>query len=186
MNINGTVAFDLLKNRRNYLLYYIFLFAAGFSKKFLIHNPISSKCALASDASIQPMDCTSDNLRQVWLWTPGNLLMNAQTSTCLETKTRNGNYLPMTTTRCDSSELQQKWRCKEKHSVHLLGLSFSNNPNITHAIRYLRSRPTLLARSVKILVNGGNSWTIFPTNNQSVCSARDKEGNLLNQSQYFH
>ncbi|XP_028417711.1 uncharacterized protein LOC114542168 [Dendronephthya gigantea] len=178
---NGTERIFYIKKRYGALCLSVnnLFNAAGFSKKFLIYNPTPSKCALlASNNGIRPMDCDSNNLRQVWLWTPGNLLMNAQTSTCLGTRKRSGNYLPMTTTQCNSLKLEQEWLCEARQSVHLLGLSFSNYPNITHAVRYLRSMPNLLAKSIMEIAIRGNSWTIFPTNNQSVCSARNKEGFL--------
>ena len=155
-----------------------FLFAAGFGEKFLIHNPTVEQCARANinKLNIIPTKaCTFNHPRQVWVWTPGNLLMNVQTSTCLQTKkTQMNRYLPMTVTQCNSSDLGQKWRCDE--SRLLWGTSF-DSPNITHAVRYHDENTPLNARSVNILVSSGNTWTVFPTNNQSVCSASHNEGN---------
>ena len=163
-----------------HLMYTLFfLFAAGVGQTFLIHNPTVEQCAQAdiNKLNIIPTkDCTFNDPHQVWVWTPGNLLMNVHTSTCLQTKeTQTNRYLPMTVTQCNSSDLGQKWRCDE--SRLLWGISF-DSPNITHAVRY-NGNKALKARSVKILVSSGNTWTVFPTNNQSVCSASHNEGNKI-------
>jgi hypothetical protein len=160
-----------------HLMYTLFfLFAAGFGEKFLIHNPTVEQCAQADKLNIIPTkDCTFNDPHQVWVWTPGNLLMSVHTSTCLQTKeTQTNRYLPMTVTQCSSSDLGQKWRCDE--SRLLWGISF-DSPNITHAVRYHDENTPLNARSVNILVSLGNTWTVFPTNDQSVCSASHNEGN---------
>ena len=103
--------------------------------------------------------------------------MNTETSTCLQTKNTGKDYLPpMTVTKCNSSDLGQKWQCDEREL--LLGISFDSS-DITHIVRYYHSDPNLKARSVRRgKPTAGNIWTIFPTDNQSICSARNhNEGN---------
>ena len=138
-------------------------------------------CVRASTTGIiqHTEDCKFNDLRNVWLWTPGNLLMNAETSTCIQTDNKKGKFLPMSLTQCSSSDLQKKWRCEERRL--LWGVSFDSF-NITHAARYYKKdkKKAIIARSVKDKVNKANTWTVFPTNNRSVCSARDNEGNKLN------
>ncbi|CAB4035389.1 Hypothetical predicted protein, partial [Paramuricea clavata] len=149
--------------------------AAGFGEKFLSHNPIYKLCARADiDGRIRHTKyCTFNNdPRQVWVWTPGNLLINAQTSTCLQArKTKSAFILSMTVTRCNSTDLGQKWRCND--SRLLWGTSL-DSPNITHAVRYYAQDNYLKARSVR-QVSRGNTWTVFPSNNRSVCSASHNE-----------
>ncbi len=154
----------------------LFLFLAGFGERILIYNPVYKLCARAARAVHHNKSCTFNDLRQVWLWTPGNLLMNTETSTCLQTRETGSNYLPMTVTGCNSSDLGQKWRCDEREL--LLGVSF-HSPYVTHIVRYYHKDEDLKARSVtRAKPTGGNFWTIFPTNNQSICSARNhNEGN---------
>ena len=156
-----------------------FFFLAGFGEKILIYNPVYKLCARGAGAVHHNKSCTFNDLRQVWLWTPGNLLMNVETSTCLQTrKTKSNDYLPMTVTGCNSSDLGQKWQCDEREEYQLLGISF-DSPDITHIVRYYNMDPNLKAKSVRIgKLSAGNTWTIFPTNNQSICSARNhNEGN---------
>ena len=140
-------------------------------------------CARASTTGIiqHTEDCNFNDLRNVWLWTPGNLLMNAETSTCIQTNNKKGRYLDMSLTECSSSDLRQKWRCEERRL--LWGVSF-DSPNITHAARYYKTdtEKAIKARSVKVKVSKANTWTVFPTNNKSVCSARSREGNKLNHA----
>ncbi|CAB4001084.1 Hypothetical predicted protein, partial [Paramuricea clavata] len=145
----------------------------GFGEKFLIHNPIFKLCMRADGSIRHTKYCTFNDPRQVWLWTPGNLLMNAQTSTCLQAKkTTKANFLSMTVTQCNSPDLGQKWRCDD--SRQLWGTSL-DSINITHAVRYYNNDKYLKARSVKYLVSPGNNWTVFPSNNRSVCSASHNE-----------
>ena len=139
-----------------------------FGERFLIYTPVYKRCAQATTNDIQhTQDCNFNDLRRVWLWTPGNLLMNADTSTCLKTKNMGRNYLPMVLEQCSSSDLGQKWRCEKRRS--LWGISF-DSPNITHAARYYTEKD-INVRSVNVTVNDGNTWTVFPTNNESSCSA---------------
>ena len=107
--------------------------------------------------------------------------MNAETSTCIQTNNKKGPYLDMSLTQCSSSGLRQKWRCEERRL--LWGVSF-DSPNITHAARYYKTdtEKAIKARSVKVKVSKANTWTVFPTNNKSVCSARPREGNKLNHA----
>ena len=112
--------------------------------------------------------------------------MNAETSTCIQTNNKKGSYLDMSLTQCSSSDLQQKWRCEERRL--LWGVSF-DSPNITHAARYYKDdkKKAIKARNLTVKVNKANTWTVFPTNNKSVCSARDNEGNKLNHAvRIFH
>ena len=161
-----------------------FVFAAGFGERFLIHNHIFKLCARADGSIRHTKDCNFNDLRQEWLWTPGNLLMNAQTSMCLQAKkTTVANFLSMMVTQCNSPDLGQKWRCDD--SRQLWGTSL-DSLNITHAVRYYYQDKYLKARSVKYLVSVGNNWTVFPSNNRSVCSASHNEGNWFNQSACFH
>ena len=149
--------------------------AAGFGERFKIQTPEFKQCAIA-DKTIHTIDCAFNDLRQVWLWTPGNLLMNAKTSTCLQTLNTKDDYIPMTLKQCDSSDLRQKWRCT-CDEWFLWGVSFTS-PTITHAVRYYNRARNLLVRNVKIKVSKGNVWTVFPTANQSVCSASHTEGSF--------
>ena len=154
----------------------VFLFLAGFGERILIYNPRYKYklCARAARA-VHHKSCTFNDLLQVWLWTPGNLLMNVETSTCLQTSKTQSDFLPMTVTKCNSSDLGQKWQCDEREL--LWGISF-DSPNITYAVRYYYKDQNLKVRSVQRLVSPGNTWTVFPTTNQSVCSARShNEGN---------
>jgi hypothetical protein len=121
------------------------------------------------------MVCNSNDIRQVWFWTPGNLVMNAETSTCLQTSNANAaqDYIPLTLNQCDSSDLRQKWLCDKRL---LWGVSFDSS-NITHAVRYYRPGRTLLVRSEKKKAKQETKiWTVFPTTNQTVCSASHTEG----------
>ena len=168
---SSEVIFRVKRRNSNISLYF---FVAGFSERIHIYTPIFKRCALPDTGEsirIRTMDCTQNDLRQKWLWAPGNLLINAETSTCLQTTKTNIEYIPMTLKQCDSSDLRQKWRCEGL----LWGVSF-NSPNITHAVRYKDRVSTLKARSVKRDVNRGNIWSVFPTENRSVCSASQDEG----------
>ena len=146
--------------------------------RFLIYNSIFKPCAQANTTRIQhTRDCNFNDLRRVWQWTPGNLLMNVETSTCLQTEEESGKFLPFNLRQCNSSKLGQKWRCEKNGNFILWGISF-DSPKITHAVRYSGGSPNLALRTVKT-VGRGNTWTVFPTNNESVCSAIYKEGNNL-------
>ena len=79
----------------------------------------------------------------------------------------------MSLTRCDSKDVRQKWQCEYYEKYILWGVSI-DLPNMTHAVRYHRNRP-LSARHLNI-VNDGNTWTLYPTNNRSVCSNMQNEG----------
>ena len=105
--------------------------------------------------------------------------MNVGTSRCLQITNTGGDYLPLSMKPCSSSDLRQKWRCEER--TLLWGIAF-DSPNTTHAVRYDENEHRLVARSVAVKVNDENTWTIFPTNNKSVCSARDNKGNKLNHA----
>ena len=80
----------------------------------------------------------------------------------------------MRLTRCDSKDVRQKWQCEYYEEYILWGVSI-DSPNITHAVRYYKSEK-LLARNLSILVNDGNTWTLYPANNRSVCSNIQNEG----------
>ena len=159
-------------------MFSFFLFSAGFGERFLIYSPNFKVCARAITSIYHSQDCTFQDLRDQWLWAPGKLLMNVKTSRCLEArKTRTDNYLSMSMQQCNSSNIGQTWRC---NSRLFLGVSFPNGTlNITHATRYWAGDPALKARDIKHQVSKGNIWTVFPTENQSVCSTIYREGNYL-------
>jgi hypothetical protein len=101
--------------------------------------------------------------------------MNAETSTCLQTGNSNAakDYIPLILNQCDSSDLRQKWLCDKRL---LWGVSFGSS-NITHAVRYDEPEATLLVRSERKKAKQKTKiWTVFPTTNQTVCSASHTEG----------
>ena len=161
------------------VFFFCIFFKAGFGKPFLVYNYPGNICARVNEtrrATYYSRTCNARDLRQIWVWTPGNLLMNLFNYQCLEVHGRIRDYRNIYLSLCNSSTKNQKWRCNN----HLcFGISSDKTPTtLTHALRYNSGKPTLLARIFSI-IDMGSLWTVYPEGNKSVCAARSPEGKFI-------